>query len=92
MCWREDWKLKLRYLLNKVEKKILYLLAWILKSISDLFAISDGRNSGSMILEQILILLWLGIVLMNLEILYMNRFINKDLPTKVHLLKAMFFQ
>ena len=67
------------------------MLAWILRSISDLFAISDGRNSGCMILEQILVLLWLGITLMNLEILYMNRFINKDLPAKICPVKAMVF-
>ena len=42
-------------------------------------------------MEQILVLLWLGIVLMNLEILYMNRFINKDLPAKICLVKAMVF-
>ena len=76
---------------NKVKKKILCLLAWILRSVSDLFAISDGRNSGSMILEQILVLLWLGVLLMDLEILYMNRFINKYLPTKEGLVKAMVF-
>ena len=76
---------------NKVKKKVLCLLAWILRSVSDLFAISDGRNSGSMILEQILVLLWLGVLLMDLEILYMNRFINKYLPTKEGLVKAMVF-
>ena len=48
---------------NEVKKKILCLLAWILRSVSDLFAISDGRNSGYMILEQILVLLWLGVYL-----------------------------
>ena len=76
---------------NEVKKKILCLLAWILRSVSDLFAISDGRNSGYMILEQILVLLWLGVLLMDLEILYMNRFINKYLPTKEGLVKAMVF-
>lgn len=68
---------KVQYLLQK-KNPLFYLPAWILTFVSDWFAISDGRNSGSMVLKQISVLLWLSIVTVNLELFYMNRFINKD--------------
>lgn len=49
---------------------------YLLRS-SDLFAISDGRNSGFMVLKQITVFPWISVVPMNLEIFHMNRFINR---------------